>query len=321
MRPSPPADGWRLSDPPPDEGAAPPLAHAQAAPSGDGASRPADWRLAEPPPDEGAEPALAAALSAGGDGAAPEWRLPAPPPDEGAEPPVAPTSRAQSADAAPTTAPPAQAAVPLDNQEIYRIVRAVAEGHSGADRYGAVRTDRPADGLAFGLALFTQRSGLLGAVLQAMHRRDPVRFTEVFGPASADLLAVTTAATPEARMRPVEGQPLTAGPWPARFAEAGREEAFQAAQNEVAIERQFRPAADAAMRAGLASDRALAVAYEAAVTLGPDAATDWLAGAASAPGPTADRLRALADGAPPALAPRLRALLVSDAFDGTVFTP
>ena len=48
-------------------------------------------------------------------------------------------------------------------------------------------------GLSWGIVQFTQRGGMLGRVLEAASRRDrPV--PQVFGPASDELVRVTTAA-------------------------------------------------------------------------------------------------------------------------------
>jgi len=181
------------------------------------------------------------------------------------------------------------AAIPLTNQVMYEIIRHVAAGHSGDALYSAVSTDRefatPGHGafqkrhfgLEFGCLLFTQESGQLGAALQLMHDRDPERFSKVFGADSDALLAVTNAATPEARLQPVSGENLWSPTWASRFQAAGAYPLYQAAQNELAIESVFRPLLHVAGGFGLATDRLLAMALDIAVGRGVGGAIRWLA--------------------------------------------
>jgi len=123
-------------------------------------------------------------------------------------------------------------------------------------------------GLGFGLVLFTQESGRLGSVLRLMQQRDPTAFRDVFGPSADELLAVTNAATPEARLGPVGGQLLWTTDWTERFRRAGDIPACQYAQNQEAIEGQFRPMLPIAFALGLDTDRALAMVYDRVVTRG-----------------------------------------------------
>lgn len=183
---------------------------------------------------------------------------------------------------------------PLDNQSIYRIVREVALADSGDDLYGAVSTDQ-ADrvGLAFGLVLFTQASGHLGSALKLMRAREAATFAEVFGPAQAELVDVTTAATREARLGPVGGAPLWSGDWLERFRRAGEVSAFQAAQNEEAIEGLFRPMLPIALGLGLATDRALALAFDRVVVRGVGGGLRYVVEAAGALRTAAQRAAAL----------------------------
>jgi hypothetical protein len=171
----------------------------------------------------------------------------------------------------------------LGNQDIYRIIREVAVADSGDDLYAAVRVlpddetaGQPPVGLAFGLVLFTQASGQLGAVLGLMRARDPAVFAEVFGPDADALVATTTAATPAARLRPVGGEPLWGPAWYDRFRRSGAVPAFQAAQNECAIEGLFRPMLPIAAGLGLTSDRGLAMAFDRVVARGPGGGARWL---------------------------------------------
>jgi V8-like Glu-specific endopeptidase/N-acetyl-anhydromuramyl-L-alanine amidase AmpD len=181
------------------------------------------------------------------------------------------------------------AAIPLTNQAMYEVIRQVAAGHSGDGLYSAISTDRefatPGHGafqkrhfgLGFGLLLFTQESGQLGAALQLMHDRDPERFSKIFGADSDALLAVTNAATPEARLQPVSGENLWSPTWVSRFQEAGAYPLYQAAQNELAIEGLFRPLLHVAGGFGLVTDRLLAMALDIAVCRGVGGAIRWLA--------------------------------------------
>ncbi len=179
--------------------------------------------------------------------------------------------------------------VPLTNQRMYEIIRQVSAGHSGDALYAAISPDREFTtpghgayqkrhfGLGFGILLFTQESGQLGAVLQLMHDRDPERFASIFGKDSDALLAVTGAETPEARLQPVGGESLSSPNWIARFQAAGAYPVFQAAQNEQAIEGIFRPLLHVAEGFGLQTDRLLAMALDIAVGRGVGGAIRWLA--------------------------------------------
>jgi hypothetical protein len=181
------------------------------------------------------------------------------------------------------------AAIPLTNQAMYEMIRNVAAGHSGDTLYSAISTDRefatPGHeayqkrhfGLGFGILLFTQESGQLGAVLQLMHDRDSEQFSRIFGADSDALLAVTNAETPEARLQPVAGENLWSPAWVSRFQAAGAYPLFQAAQNEHAIEAIFRPLLHVASGFGLTSDRLLAMAVDVAVGRGLGGAIRWLA--------------------------------------------
>src|SRR5262249_54044369 len=97
----------------------------------------------------------------------------------------------------------------LTNEEIFRIVREVARADSGDAMYSAISADRefaaPAHaayqkrhfGLGFGLLLYTQESGRLGALLHLMKDRDPEKFGQIFGPDSESLLQITNADSAE----------------------------------------------------------------------------------------------------------------------------
>ena len=164
----------------------------------------------------------------------------------------------------------------LTNQEKYQIIRKAAEPHSGTELYAAVKNGRMEDGLVFGFVPFKQASGHLGLLLKAMHKRAPVEFSKIFGKSSADLLAITNAQTPEGRLAPVEGNALTSNLWINRFKASAKLEPFRNAQNEVAIEHLFSPILPRAQALGLLTDRALAMIFEVALTLGVEEGVRWV---------------------------------------------
>jgi hypothetical protein len=200
----------------------------------------------------------------------------------------------------------AGATVLLDTQEIYRIVRAVAVADSGEDLYSAISADaeyntpgHPAYGqahygLGFGLVLFQQAAGRLGAVLRLMQARDPALFADIFDPGAGELLATTNAATPQDRLKPVGGELLWSAGWVERFRKAGAVPAFQAAQNEEAIEGQFRPMLNIAFNLGFVTDRGLAMVYDRVVTRGLGGGLRWVVQAAGPLRTAAQREQALA---------------------------
>lgn len=203
--------------------------------------------------------------------------------------------------------PPSEASglAELSNEQIYRIIREVAVADSGDLGYSAISADREFDtaghpshqqrhiGLAFGLVLFTQESGRLGRVLQLMQQRDAGRFAQIFGPEAEELLAVTNAATREQRLQPVAGTPLWSQNWVEKFRRAGEVPAFQNAQNEEAIEGQFRPMLAIAAGLSLSSDRGLAMMYDRVVTRGLGGGLRWVVQAAGPLRTAAQRQHAL----------------------------
>jgi hypothetical protein len=183
----------------------------------------------------------------------------------------------------------APSGVPLTIPEKFKIVLVVANAESGAELYSAINPDgeyndprHPAYqryhiGLSWGIIQFTQRGGALGSVLQACQERDADRFRAVFGDATDELLSVVTAPTEDARVQPVAGSFLWQEPWLARFREAGAVPAFQAAQNQVAIEGYFDPNVQFASWLGLKTDRALAMLYDRCVNMGNGAGRSFVA--------------------------------------------
>jgi hypothetical protein len=208
-----------------------------------------------------------------------------PPPDvvSGAQALAVPAALDWSDDVgpAPTTVNPAPAGPVrvLDNQAIYRIVREVAVPLSGDDLYSAVAADERL-GLLYGIVLFPQASVHLGSVLRLMRARAEAAFLDVFGVAADELLGVTGVPGSAGRLASVQGRFLWQEPWLSAFRRSGTVAAFQAAQNEEAIEHQFRPMLQPALALGLSTERGLAVAYDAVATRGVGGGVRWLVEAA-----------------------------------------
>lgn len=131
-------------------------------------------------------------------------------------------------------------------------------------------------GLSFGLIQFTQRSGALGKVLAAYRGTDPGEFAQVFGPSADELLRVTNAQTPDARLAPVDGRVLWDPVWTNRFVEAGRRQGCRTAQRKIAVEAFLDPHLSIAAWLGLDTERALAMLYDRCVHQGNGAGLAWV---------------------------------------------
>jgi hypothetical protein len=208
-------------------------------------------------------------------------------------------------------------AAPLAVEDKMRIIDHIAPFESNGD-YGAVNADGEFEGsfgkdhpayqryhvgLSYGLIQFTQDSGKLGELLAAMRQRDPAAFAEAFGPEGAELIRVTSAAGPpssqsaggrSARVQPVAGADLWREPWLGRFRAAARNENFKAAQREVAARGYLDPMLTFAGRLGLDSERALTIAVDRAVQMGPGGAKRWIISAVGPVASDAMRQQALA---------------------------
>jgi hypothetical protein len=123
----------------------------------------------------------------------------------------------------------------------------------------AVARATPEDGLAFGLLQATQRSGELGALLGELAQTDRGAFDRIFEGEGAELLDVTRAATPEARMQRVGGKALVDEIWIRRFQTAGAEPNFVKAQRSYARARMLEPLLPLARDLGIATTRGLAM--------------------------------------------------------------
>lgn len=101
-------------------------------------------------------------------------------------------------------------------EAIYRAVVELGEqSHEGAAQINA---NRDGQGLSYGGIQSTQKSGTLGKLLGRARTSFPGPFEQAFGPAWAELLDVTGAAS----LAPVAGAVLWQSPWTERFAAAGR---------------------------------------------------------------------------------------------------
>ena len=176
--------------------------------------------------------------------------------------------------------------IPLDNQAMYQIIRTVARFESGDELYTAVNTSEVNTyGVRIGLVGFKQTTGELGNLLTIMKRRDPILFSEVFYPHSEELLEKTTSESVETRLQPVGNKELWHMDWQSRFRQAGDMAVFQAAQNETAIEHQFRPMLSKAAELGIHIGSGLAIMYDRVVALGLEEGLRWVS---ENTGPSAD---------------------------------
>lgn len=191
----------------------------------------------------------------------------------------------------------ALAVVPLDIAEKVRILRVVARAESGGDTYSAINPDNEYNdtrhpayhryhiGLSWGFIQFTQRSGALGRVLQAVRRREEAlgaalpaaqRMEALFGPQWRTLLEVTNARDEEARVADVGGKPLWDPQWTARFRAAGQVPHVTYAQNEVAVTDYVDPHLRFAHWLGFDDARALAMLWDRCIHMGGGGGTGWI---------------------------------------------
>lgn len=199
-------------------------------------------------------------------------------------------------------------------EQLFSVVREVAEVHTGTDTYAAIVIDPPgngadAEGLRAGIGLFGQASGELGDVLRLMRDRDETAYAEAFGSSADALLATLTSPDRSTRLAPVAGSNLWDGPWPATFAAAAAVSSYRYAQNEFAVERRLRPIAATAERLGLAGLAGISLVYERVVALGADIGSRWIERVLAAPisdsANAVDRLRAASTQAGRAVIDRL----------------
>ena len=207
---------------------------------------------------------------------------------------------------APAPAPPGPRR-PLTVQAKVELISRIAPFESGAQGYAAINADgefegrfpnHPAKGryhigLSYGIVQFTQDSRSLGRLLAMMRDRDRVKFREVFGPDSDELVRITnseghsSAKSPggrSARVQPVAGVDIWKEPWVARFKEAARanlfgtgaRQVFNGAQNELASGLYLDPILPFAKWLDLTTDRALAMVFDRAVQMGVTGSRRWI---------------------------------------------
>jgi hypothetical protein len=146
-----------------------------------------------------------------------------------------------------------------------RAITWVAQTESRGN-YGAQNKNLDGAGLSYGLIQWTQKSGSLGKLLQAMQARDPTAFETVFAPDAARLLAVTTSPYPAVRM----SLALWTAPWTSRFDAAGRHPPFQEAQLQAAAASDhWLAAVSVAEILGVWTERAAVLFFDRCVQQGP----------------------------------------------------
>ncbi|MEM6898015.1 MAG: hypothetical protein AAF576_11550 [Pseudomonadota bacterium] len=179
--------------------------------------------------------------------------------------------------------------------------------------YGRCQANLDGLGLRYGLGRFTQASGDLGRLLQAMANVDCDAFATTFGPdadfpeASAkELLAVTTAqpAAPGGlgadlpQLQPASGKLVWSKDWITRFKAAAKVPAFQAVQFKTTAQVYLLPLLRLAQQLGLNSEKGLALLAERAIQMGMARAVPALLAAVSPLKSDAMRTAALAHVAP-----------------------
>lgn len=164
---------------------------------------------------------------------------------------------------------------PLTAADRVRILDGVFATLYGSNLYDHVAVDDEA-GLVWGAAGFSQAHGTLGEALAIAQRRDPAAFVEIFGAGADELLQVTRAASPAARMATVGGRPLGDRRWQDRFRAAGRHTPFCAAQREAADVLFFQPALPFARNLGLSSEPELAVLFDRCTHMGAPGGCKYL---------------------------------------------
>ena len=130
-------------------------------------------------------------------------------------------------------------------------------------------------GLSFGMLQWSQKSGNLGKLLQAMQRADPKTFARIFGPSWPTLVAQTLKGS----LAPVDGAVLWAEPWASRFQAAGRHPAFIETQWRVAESGpHWQGAENIARLLNIRTERALALFMDRCNHQGPTTAYKMVEG-------------------------------------------
>jgi hypothetical protein len=154
--------------------------------------------------------------------------------------------------------------------------------HEGGG-FHAMNRNKDNAGLSWGIIQWAQAVGNLGVLLNAMFRRDPVRFQQTFGDDWEELLRVTEAGS----LAPVGGAVLWEEPWVSRFNAAARDPVWQDVQTQVATTGDHWQGAERAVAAMgiLPTERAYAVAFDTSVQQGPGFAVRHAQKASTQPNP------------------------------------
>lgn len=159
--------------------------------------------------------------------------------------------------------------------------------HEGT--YTSINANTDGAGVSYGIIQWTQISGNLGRLLQAMRDRDPGAFdtaTEGRGQALLD-------ATRGEGLRTADGELLWSSTWRRRLVALGNVPAFREVQEDMALQGEhWRGAEDAAATLGIRTARSMALFYDTSVQQGPGKARS-----------IATKLRAWADQQSPPLTP------------------
>lgn len=165
---------------------------------------------------------------------------------------------------------PTQPAHGWQKRIILQIIGSESSGNPGAQNRN---TDGA--GLSFGLLQWTQASGNLGKLLVRFLNADPQGFKAIFGAQASLLLQTASAKSKSARMADVGGAALWQSPWTERFAQAGKHDAFIAAQwAEILEGAHWKGGMEAARTLGVLTERSIALCFDRSVQQGPGAAVD-----------------------------------------------
>lgn len=149
---------------------------------------------------------------------------------------------------------------------VRRIIQRVS-AHEG--RYDSLNLNTDGAGLSMGILQWSQRTGQLGKLLTAFHAHDSAKFTAVFGPRAASLLAHTVSGS----LAPLEGALLWHSPWKERFTQAGAYEPWQRVQDQLAAAGEhMRAAEQCAALLGIRTERAMVLFFDRAVQQGQNGA-------------------------------------------------
>jgi murein DD-endopeptidase MepM/ murein hydrolase activator NlpD len=138
--------------------------------------------------------------------------------------------------------------------------------------YTSLNRNTDKAGLSFGFIQFAQKPGSLGQVLGAMARKNPAKFSQIFGSEAQEMLKVVTKGPDhgvDAQGRATNPRfDLTREPWLSRFEAAGRDPEFQGVQRQVARKHYFNPMLEVAQQHGIKSPEGLSMLFDTSVQQG-----------------------------------------------------